>query len=81
GMTIYLTDGLYTIETVVLAKNNQGLKSLYQLSSAIMMKNKEEVPIEWLKKYDKHLIIIFKEAELSHKQIIDAFEGKKELYL
>ena len=35
GMTIYLTDGLYTIETVVLAKNNQGLKSLYQLSSAI----------------------------------------------
>lgn len=81
GMTIYLTDGLYIIETVVLAKNNQGLKSLYQLSSAIMMRNKEEVPIEWLKRYDEHLIIIFKEAELSHKQVIDAFEGKKELYL
>ena len=33
------------------------------------------------KRYDEHLIIIFKEAELSHKQVIDAFEGKKELYL
>lgn len=42
-----------------------------------MMRNKEEVPIEWLKRYEEHLIIIFKEAELSHKQIIDAFEGKK----
>ena len=49
-MTIKLTDGLYTVETVVLAQNNGGLKALYQLSSAIKMK---EVPLEWLKRYDK----------------------------
>ena len=41
GMTITLTDGLYTVETVVLAQNNEGLKALYQLSSAIKMKEKE----------------------------------------
>ena len=29
------------------------------------------------KKIRRTFIIIFKEAELSHKQIIDAFEGKK----
>ena len=52
-MTIKLTDGLYTVETVVLAQNNGGLKALYQLSSAIKMKEKEEVPLEWLKRYDK----------------------------
>ena len=39
-MTIKLTDGLYTVETVVLAQNNGGLKALYQLSSAIKMKEK-----------------------------------------
>ena len=42
-----------------------------------MMRNKEEVPIEWLKRYDEHLIIIFKEAELSHKQVIDALKVRK----
>ena len=34
-MTLILTDGLYKVETVVLAQNNEGLKALYQLSSAI----------------------------------------------
>ena len=34
-MTIYVTNGLNTVETVVLAKNNDGLKDLYQLSSEI----------------------------------------------
>ena len=31
GMTVYLTDGLYQLETVLLAQNNEGLKDLYQL--------------------------------------------------
>ena len=35
-------------------------KALYQLSSAIKMKEKEEVPLEWLKRYDDNLIIILK---------------------
>ena len=55
-MTIKLTDGLYTVETVVLAQNNGGLKALYQLSSAIKMKEKE-IPLEWLKRYDKNLLL------------------------
>lgn len=35
GMTIQLSDGLNTIETVLLACNNDGLTALYKLSSAI----------------------------------------------
>lgn len=48
-MTVNVTDGLYTIETVVLAINNDGLRSLFQLSSAIKMKQKEVISVEWLK--------------------------------
>ena len=47
-MTVNVTDGLYTIETVVLAINNDGLRSLFQLSSAIKMR-KEVISVEWLK--------------------------------
>ena len=47
-MTVNVTDGLYTIETVVLAINNDGLRSLFQLS-AIKMKQKEVISVEWLK--------------------------------
>ena len=78
-MTIKLTDGLYTVETVVLAQNNGGLKALYQLS-AIKMKEKE-VPLEWLKRYDKNLIIIFKDIDNTHKQIIEAFNDKIHVYI
>lgn len=81
GMTIYVTDGLYTIETVVLAQDNEGLKSLYQLSSAIKMKEKEEIPLEWLKNYEQHLIIIFKDVEASHIQILETFSEKNEVYI
>lgn len=48
-MTVNVTDGLYTIETVVLAINNDGLRSLFQLSYAIKMKQKEVISVEWLK--------------------------------
>lgn len=81
GMTVYLTDGLYQLETVLLAQNNDGLKDLYQLSSAIKMKEKEDIPIEWLKRYANHLVIIFKSAEEHHQQFIDAFNDKEHVYL
>ena len=51
-MTVNVTDGLYTIETVVLAINNDGLRSLFQLSS-IKMKQKEVISVEWLKVFNK----------------------------
>ena len=81
GMTVYLTDGLYQLETVLLAQNNDGLKDLYQLSSAIKMKEKEDIPIEWLKRYANHLIIIFKGVEEHHQLFIEAFHDKKHVYL
>lgn len=81
GMTVYLTDGLYQLETVLLAQNNEGLKDLYQLSSAIKMKEKEDISIEWLKRYVNHLVIIFKSAEEHHLQFIDAFNDKEHVYL
>ena len=57
GMTLWLTDGLTSLETVVLAKNNQGLTDLIKLSSAIKMKDKVETSYEWLSKYAAELII------------------------
>ncbi|WP_049423127.1 DNA polymerase III subunit alpha, partial [Staphylococcus warneri] len=81
GMTVYLTDGLYQLETVLLAQNNDGLKDLYQLSSAIKMKEKEDIPIEWLKRYANHLLIIFKGVEEHHQLFIEAFHDKKHVYL
>lgn len=81
GMTLILTDGLYKVETVVLAQNNEGLKALYQLSSAIKMKEKEEVPLEWLKRYDDNLIIIFKDVESTHLQILEAFNDHTHVYM
>ena len=59
-MTIYVTNGLNTVETVVLAKNNDGLKDLYQLSSKIKMNSMENVSFELLQQFSSNLIIIFK---------------------
>ncbi|WP_250322183.1 PHP domain-containing protein, partial [Staphylococcus aureus] len=60
GMTIYVTNGLNTVETVVLVKNNDGLKDLYQLSSEIKMNALEHVSFELLKRFSNNMIIIFK---------------------
>lgn len=60
GMTVDLSDGLSEIETIVLAKNNQGLSALYQLSSAIKIQDKQTISTEWLKHYQNDLVIIFK---------------------
>jgi len=40
GMTVMVSDEISTIETILFAKNNEGLHALYQLSSAINMKQK-----------------------------------------
>jgi len=81
GMTVLLTDGLYQIETVLLAQNNDGLKDLYQLSSAIKMKEKVDISIDWLKRYEANLIIIFKNAEEQHQQLIESFDFKQHVYI
>ncbi len=70
GMTIYVTNGLNTVETVVLAKNNDGLKDLYQLSSEIKMNSMENVSFELLQQFSSNLIIIFKNVADEHRDIV-----------
>ena len=70
GMTIYVTNGLNTVETVVLAKNNDGLKDLYQLSSEIKMNALEHVSFELLKRFSNNMIIIFKNVADEHRDIV-----------
>ena len=81
GMTVNVTDGLYTIETVVLAINNDGLRSLFQLSSAIKMKQKEVISVEWLKKYSTNFAIIFKQANQSHYSIVEQFQNHQNIFI
>lgn len=45
------------------------------------MKEKEEVPLEWLKRYDDNLIIIFKDVESTHLQILEAFNDHTHVYM
>ncbi|MDT3959284.1 DNA polymerase III subunit alpha [Staphylococcus kloosii] len=81
GMTLWLTDGLTSLETVVLAKNKQGLTDLIKLSSAIKMKDKVETSYEWLSKYAAELIIIFKNVTEEHQNIVDQFKSHSDLYI
>lgn len=81
GMTIYVTNGLNTVETVVLAKNNDGLKDLYQLSSEIKMNALEHVSFELLKRFSNNMIIIFKKVGDQHRDIVQVFETHNDTYM
>ncbi|MCG7338460.1 DNA polymerase III subunit alpha [Staphylococcus sp. ACRSN] len=81
GMTVHLTDGLTTLETIVLARDEQGLKNLYMLSSAIKMKDRYETPVEWLKKYADHFIVILKKVDDSHQTIVQTLIDFEYLYV
>ncbi|ANK37048.1 DNA polymerase III subunit alpha [Staphylococcus equorum] len=81
GMTIFVTDGLESVETIVLAQNEQGLKDMFKLSSAIKMKEKTETPIEWLKKYLQHIVVIFKDVTSSNEAIVADFTDDTHVYV
>lgn len=81
GMTIWLTDGLTTTETVLLARNNQGLTDLLKLSSAVKMKERTETTIEWLQKYAADLVIIFKSITDEHQVLLEAFADHDMVYV
>ncbi|MDN5603026.1 MAG: PHP domain-containing protein, partial [Staphylococcus equorum] len=81
GMTIFVTDGLESVETIVLAQNEQGLKDMFKLSSAIKMKEKTETPIEWLKKYLQHIVVIFKDVSSSNEAIVANFTDDTHVYV
>ena len=73
GMTVYITDGLSSVEAVLYALNNEGLTAMYQLSSAIKMKDKSLVPFEWITKYQSNIAIVFKQVEQKHRHILEKF--------
>lgn len=81
GMTLYVTNGLNTVETVVLAKNNNGLKDLYQLSSEIKINAIDNVPFELLQRFSDNMVIIFKHVKEEHRDIIEVFEPHEDTYL
>ncbi|HLR19851.1 MAG TPA: DNA polymerase III subunit alpha [Staphylococcus sp.] len=81
GMTIYVTDGLESVETIVLAQNECGLKDLFKLSSAIKMKEKTETPMEWLKKYIENVVVIFKDVTAPNETIVKEFSGEAYVYV
>ncbi|MBE5664564.1 DNA polymerase III subunit alpha [Staphylococcus sp. SS60] len=81
GMTLYVTNGLNTVETVVLAKNNNGLKDLYQLSSEIKINAIDNVPFELLQRFSDNMVIIFKHVNEEHRDIIEVFESHDDTYL
>ncbi|AYU55465.1 DNA polymerase III subunit alpha [Staphylococcus debuckii] len=81
GMTIYLSDGLTEVETVLLAKNETGLKSLYQLSSAIKVQEKQVTPLEWLKRYQEDLALIFKNVTSEQLNLVQNFVEYQDVYV
>lgn len=80
GMTVDLSDGLTELETVLLAKNNQGLKSLYQLSSAIKIQDKRTISTEWLKHYQNDLVIIFKRINAEQMNLAEMFSEHADVF-
>src|SRR5699024_8065512 len=81
GMTTYVTNGLVSVETIILAKNNQGLKDLFKLSSAIKMKEKSETSFELLKKYNDNFVVIFKNVVEEHQSLLQTFSNDDEVFL
>ncbi|PTK32095.1 DNA polymerase III subunit alpha [Staphylococcus hominis] len=81
GMTVMVSDEISTIETVLFAKNNEGLHALYQLSSAINMKQKTTIPLKWLQKYSYHLAIVFKDANASHQSLIQTLKNNESVFI
>ncbi|UEX90976.1 DNA polymerase III subunit alpha [Staphylococcus ratti] len=60
GLTLYVTDDLVEKEAVLLAKNNDGLKRLFKLSSDINTKRLRHINIYDLPEYIEDTVVIFK---------------------
>ena len=81
GMTTYLTNNLDSAETVLLARDNQGLEDLYQLSSDMQLESREEMPTEWLLNKCEHLIVIFKKVSGNDLSLVNAIAENATVYL
>ncbi|ARJ49992.1 DNA polymerase III subunit alpha [Staphylococcus lutrae] len=71
GITVYLTDQLNVLETVVIAKNNDGLQNLFKLSSEIKVKGLKHVSIYEMKAMLKNTVVIFKKMTMQEKHWIE----------
>lgn len=76
GMTVYVSDGLNEVETVLLAKNKTGYGNLMKLSSKLQLKSLSKTPMTMLEQYEEGNIVIFKNLpadmnlELSHNRYV-----------
>lgn len=71
GLTIFLDDQLNQLECVLLAKDNAGYDNLIKLSSAISIKERHYVPIEWVNTYSEGLIIIAKQLNNDNEHLFN----------
>lgn len=80
GLTIHVTDGLIEKEVVLLAKNNEGLKRLYRLSSEINLHETLQVNIHDLPQYSAHTVAIFKDVNQEVASWFDALPQTTSVY-
>lgn len=81
GMTVYLTDQLNVLEAVVIAKNNQGLKNLFKLSSDIKVNRMKHVSIYEKKDLFHDTIVIFKQMTNQEKHWHDEMPDGATCYI
>lgn len=74
GMETIVTDGLNRIETVILAKNNEGYKALIQLSSRIQLSNKDEIDLKTFNTYTENWVVIYKNIQQDAKHFLEELD-------
>ncbi|MCU5746103.1 DNA polymerase III subunit alpha [Staphylococcus sp. SQ8-PEA] len=80
GMTTYLTDGLTSVETLILAKNNSGLQLLYELSTNLQLEDLTEMPISWVSSQTQDLALILKNLNSNNETILKHFTQLDGIY-
>ncbi|MDP4468505.1 DNA polymerase III subunit alpha [Staphylococcus hyicus] len=80
GLTVFVTDGLLEKELVLLAKNNEGLKRLYKLSSDINLSKEMRVSLHDLKHYTADTVAIFKHMDENVASWFDALAASSTVY-
>ncbi|REH87060.1 DNA polymerase III subunit alpha [Staphylococcus felis] len=81
GMTVHITDEFNQMEAVILAKNNEGLKYLFKLSSDIKINQRHVISIHHLKKYLNHHIVIFKQFSDQYSHWLDGLSDDTSVYI
>ena len=81
GLTVYVTDDLVEKEAVILAKNNQGLKQLFELSSHINTKQRAHMNINEIAPYIENTVVIFKSMDESSSSWLNRIPDSASIYV